>query len=77
MVAHQNTCNSAPQGCQFNSKLLQYFIQKEFVEKKEQGQPDPVPEPEVSAPVVTKEATVEEKDTEEHSHCCSANAEDI
>ena len=78
MVAHQNECANGSNGCQFNSKLLQYFIQKEFVEKKEQEQPALVPDREVSVPVVeTKEATLEEKVSNEHSQCCSASVEDI
>ena len=38
MIAHQKICASEGTGCIFNSKLLQYFIQKEFVEKSQKTQ---------------------------------------
>ena len=64
MVAHQNSCSSITNGCQFNAKLLQYFIQKEFVEKKEEELPLQ------DEPLETKEETLEEIQPEEPSHCC-------
>ena len=64
MVAHQNSCSSITNGCQFNAKLLQYFIQKEFVEKKEEELPLQ------EEPLESKEETLEEIQPEEPSHCC-------
>ena len=34
VVEHQNVCKSKSKSCNLNSVLLQYFLQREFIEEK-------------------------------------------
>jgi len=62
LLCHQKGCESDKPGCQFNAKLLQYFINKEFLQKPKKASSEVANE--ASEPVASIENTVESKQVE-------------